>query len=89
MPIDAHGVREDPATGNGAAFLGTYLLEHQRIPGTDLSLRIDQGYEGARPSRVMLALDRRAGRASQRGRPRDPYGRGNTALIAMQELIYR
>ena len=26
--FEAHGVREDPATGNGAAFLGEYLLEH-------------------------------------------------------------
>ena len=52
--FDAHGVREDPATGNGAAFLGTYLLEHQLIPGTDLSLRIEQGYEVGRPSLVML-----------------------------------
>ncbi|HKB16734.1 MAG TPA: PhzF family phenazine biosynthesis protein, partial [Planctomycetota bacterium] len=26
--FEAHGVREDPATGSGAAFLGAYLLEH-------------------------------------------------------------
>lgn len=52
--FEAHGVREDPATGNGAAFLGTYLLEHQVFPGTDLSVRIEQGYEVRRPSLVML-----------------------------------
>jgi trans-2,3-dihydro-3-hydroxyanthranilate isomerase len=52
--FEANGVREDAATGNGAAFLGAYLLEHQLFPGTDLSLRIEQGYEIRRPSLVML-----------------------------------
>jgi trans-2,3-dihydro-3-hydroxyanthranilate isomerase len=52
--FEAHGMREDPATGNGAAFLGAYLLEHQVFPGPDLSLRIEQGYEVRRPSLIML-----------------------------------
>jgi len=52
--FEAHGVREDPATGNGAAFLGAYLLEHRLCPGSDLSLRIEQGYEVRRPSLVLL-----------------------------------
>jgi len=52
--FEAHGVREDPATGNGAAFLGVYLLQHAFLPGSDLSLRIEQGYEMRRPSLVML-----------------------------------
>ena len=52
--FEAHGVREDPATGNGAAFLGAYLLEHRFFPGSGLSVRIEQGYEIRRPSLVML-----------------------------------
>jgi trans-2,3-dihydro-3-hydroxyanthranilate isomerase len=52
--FEAHGVREDPATGNGAAFLGAYLLEHRLLAGSELSLRIEQGYEIRRPSQVML-----------------------------------
>ncbi|WP_147070543.1 PhzF family phenazine biosynthesis protein [Sulfuriferula plumbiphila] len=52
--FEAHGVREDPATGNGAAFLGAYLLEHRFFPGPLLSVRIEQGYEIRRPSLVML-----------------------------------
>ena len=52
--FEAHGVREDPATGNGAAFLGAYLLEHRFFSGSDLSLRIEQGYEIRRPSLVMV-----------------------------------
>ena len=52
--FDAHGVREDPATGNGAAFLGAYLLEHRLLANSNLDLRIEQGYEIRRPSLVML-----------------------------------
>ncbi len=52
--FEAHGVREDPATGNGAAFLGAYLLEHRFFPGSNLSLRIEQGFEIRRPSLVLL-----------------------------------
>jgi trans-2,3-dihydro-3-hydroxyanthranilate isomerase len=52
--FDAHGVREDPATGNGAAFLGIYLLAHNVDPGSVLFLRIEQGYEMRRPSLVLL-----------------------------------
>ena len=52
--FEAHGVREDPATGNGAAFLGAYLLQHQADQDSTLSIRIEQGYEVRRPSLVML-----------------------------------
>lgn len=52
--FEAHGVREDPATGNGAAFLGAYLLAHRFYPESDFSIRIEQGYEIRRPSLVML-----------------------------------
>lgn len=52
--FEAHGVREDPATGNGAAFLGAYLLQHKLFPAAELSLRIEQGHEVRRPSLVRL-----------------------------------
>ena len=57
--FEAHGVREDPATGNGAAFLGAYLLEHRHY--ASLSLRIEQGHEMNRPSLVMLRAQAAAG----------------------------
>ncbi len=59
--FEAHGVREDPATGNGAAFLGAYLLQHGVLGNGDLSLRIEQGYEVRRPSLVMLRARMREG----------------------------
>lgn len=51
--FEAHGVREDPATGNGAAFLGHYLLAHG-LYGDELALRIEQGHAVRRPSLVLL-----------------------------------
>ena len=47
-------MREDPATGNGAAFLGAYLLQHPAVQDSTRSIRIEQGYEVRRPSLVML-----------------------------------
>lgn len=52
--FEANGVREDPATGNGAAFLGAYLLEHKVYANSDISLRIEQGHGLGRPSQIML-----------------------------------
>ncbi|MGF1644909.1 MAG: PhzF family phenazine biosynthesis protein [Thiotrichales bacterium] len=52
--FEAHGVREDPATGNGAAFLGAFLLSHRADSAPRLDLRIEQGYEVRRPSLVRL-----------------------------------
>ena len=64
--FEAHGVREDPATGNGAAFLGAYLLEHRIFSDSNLDLRIEQGYEMRRPSLVMLRA-RRVGSSREVG----------------------
>ena len=56
--FEAHGVREDPATGNGAAFLGAYLLAHRLLSDGDGSLRIEQGHFVRRPSLVLLRARR-------------------------------
>jgi trans-2,3-dihydro-3-hydroxyanthranilate isomerase len=78
--FEAHGVREDPATGNGAAFLGAYLLEHRFFPGSDLSLQIEQGYEIRRPSLVML-------RARMLGPSREVSVGGQIIPIVQGELL--
>ncbi|MBY0495647.1 MAG: PhzF family phenazine biosynthesis protein [Cyanobacteria bacterium] len=52
--FEAHGVREDPATGNGAAFLAKYLLQHQPFDRAPYSLRIEPGHDLGRPSLIML-----------------------------------
>jgi len=67
----------DPATGNGAAFLGAYLLEYGRA---DVDLRIEQGHEVRRPSRVRL----RARKVD--GTPEIEVG-GQTVLTVRGELV--
>ena len=78
--FEAHGVREDPATGNGAAFLGAYLLEHGFFPAADLSLRIEQGYEMRRPSLVRL-------RARMVGGTRHVHVGGKVIPIVQGDLL--
>ncbi|MGH9464558.1 MAG: PhzF family phenazine biosynthesis protein [Thermoanaerobaculia bacterium] len=78
--FEAHGTREDPATGSAAAFLGAYLLEHRFFPASELSLRIEQGYELGRPSLVML-------RARGVGDARDVRVGGRVIPIVQGELL--
>jgi trans-2,3-dihydro-3-hydroxyanthranilate isomerase len=53
--FEANGVREDPASGNAAAFLGAYLLEHGApLAQRGSPLRIEQGHLVGRPSLVLL-----------------------------------
>ncbi len=54
--FEAHGVREDPATGNGAAFLGAYLMNHGVCAAGKTAWRIEQGHELQRPSLVQLRV---------------------------------
>lgn len=65
--FEAHGVREDPATGNGAAFLARYLLRHEIGSAQQSSWRIEQGYELRRPSLVRIRVERGAGNRIQVG----------------------
>jgi trans-2,3-dihydro-3-hydroxyanthranilate isomerase len=78
--FEAFGVREDPATGNGAAFLGRYLLEHPLLPGAELSLRIEQGEDVHRPSLVQL-------RARRTGATFDIRVGGHVLPVARGELL--
>ena len=78
--FDAHGVREDPATGNGAAFLGAYLLEHRLFPEAELDLRIEQGHEVRRPSLVRL-------RARMNERSREVDVGGQVFPVVRGELV--
>jgi trans-2,3-dihydro-3-hydroxyanthranilate isomerase len=54
--FDAHGVREDPASGNAAAFLGHYLLEHRVVNGDAGDIAIEQGHSIGRPSLVRVRM---------------------------------
>ena len=78
--FEAHGVREDPATGNGAAFLGNYLLEHRLLGAGPLDLRIEQGHEVRRPSLVRL-------RAREVGGAREVSVGGGVLPVVRGELL--
>ena len=67
--FEANGVREDAATGNGAAFLGAWLQAHAPSPAARRALRIEQGHELGRPSIVHLRA--RAGAIEVGGQVRE------------------
>jgi trans-2,3-dihydro-3-hydroxyanthranilate isomerase len=48
-----YGVPEDPATGSSNGCLAAYLSRHHGTGG-DVSVRVEQGYEMGRPSRLFL-----------------------------------
>lgn len=53
--FNSHGVREDPATGNGAAFFGAYLDEHNQIDNNNI-IKIEQGHNLGRPSLISIKV---------------------------------
>jgi trans-2,3-dihydro-3-hydroxyanthranilate isomerase len=54
MFADYYGIVEDPATGSANSCLAAYLVKH-RYFGTDwIDVRVEQGYEIGRPSRLYL-----------------------------------
>lgn len=63
MFFEAGGIREDPATGSANSVFAAYLMERH---GPDFDLRVDQGVEMGRPSRIHL--EARAGKIRVGGR---------------------
>ena len=56
MFFDAHGVREDAATGSANSAFAAYLMQRDLASGR---LIVDQGVEIGRPSRLYLELGRK------------------------------
>jgi len=56
--FEADGIREDAATGNGAAFLGAYVLNHQVFSGNEIDLKISQGFAMKRESTIYVSAKR-------------------------------
>lgn len=52
--IDYYGLPEDPATGSANGCLAGYLVQHRYFGGDRLAIRVEQGYEIARPSLLLL-----------------------------------
>ncbi len=54
MFADDLGVPEDPATGSANGCLAGYLVEHRYFGRAEVEARVEQGYEIARPSLLLL-----------------------------------
>jgi trans-2,3-dihydro-3-hydroxyanthranilate isomerase len=48
------GIAEDPATGSGNGCLAAYLVKHRYLGTDHIDIRVGQGYEVGRPSRLYL-----------------------------------
>ncbi|MEN6338420.1 MAG: PhzF family phenazine biosynthesis protein [Phycisphaerales bacterium] len=62
MFADYYGIVEDPATGSANSCLAAYLVRHRYFGGDAIDVRVEQGYEIGRPSRIYLRARRKDGR---------------------------
>jgi len=62
MFADYYGIVEDPATGSANCCLAAYLVQHRYFGGDAVDVRVEQGYEIGRPSRIYLRAGRKDGR---------------------------
>jgi len=51
---DYHGLSEDPATGSANGCLAAYLVKYRYYGSTEIDVKVEQGYEIGRPSRLLL-----------------------------------
>jgi len=58
FPI-SHGIAEDPATGSGNGCLAAYLFEHRYFGNRKIDVKVGQGYEIGRPSKLSLRASRK------------------------------
>ncbi len=76
---DEYGVAEDPATGSANGCLAGYLVEHQYFGSREIDVRVEQGYEIARPSVLHL-------RARKNGEEIEVHVGGKVIPMARGEL---
>jgi trans-2,3-dihydro-3-hydroxyanthranilate isomerase len=79
--VDYFGIPEDPATGSGNGCLAGYLMKHQYFRTEQLNIRVEQGYEIGRQSRLYLNAE-----TSQEGKIAVRVG-GNVIPIAKGQLL--
>ncbi len=77
---DYYGVPEDPATGSGNGCLAGYLVRYRYFGVSKIDLRVEQGYEVGRPSRLFLRAE------ENRGKIEVSVG-GRVVMIARGEFI--
>ena len=60
---DYHGIAEDPATGSASGCLAAYLVKNRYYEAAEIDVRVEQGYEIARPSLLLLRAQEEEGGA--------------------------
>ena len=77
---DYYGVPEDPATGSANGCLAGYLVKHRYFDSNQVDVRVEQGYEIARPSILYL-------RAGQNQEQIDISVGGKVVMVAKGQLL--
>jgi trans-2,3-dihydro-3-hydroxyanthranilate isomerase len=60
--VDAFGVPEDAATGSGNGCLAAYLSHYRYFQSDKVDVKVDQGHEIGRPSRIYLKASEEKGK---------------------------
>jgi trans-2,3-dihydro-3-hydroxyanthranilate isomerase len=77
---DYVGIPEDPATGSGNGCLAGYLVKHRYFENDQIDIRVEQGYEIGRPSRLYL-------KAAQHNDSIDVNVGGRVVMVAKGKLV--
>ena len=77
---DQYGVPEDPATGSANGCLAGYLVKHRFFQTCRINLKVEQGYEIGRPSRLYL-------RAEKKKQEISVYVGGKVEMIGNGKLV--
>lgn len=80
MFADMHGVVEDPATGSANGCLAGYLVKNRYFGKPTIDVRVEQGYEINRPSRLYL-------KAAENSSVIDVFVGGKVVMVAEGKLI--
>jgi trans-2,3-dihydro-3-hydroxyanthranilate isomerase len=77
---DYYGIVEDPATGSANSCFAAYLAKHRYFGSVQIDVRVEQGYEIGRPSRIYL-------RAKEHKERIDVNVGGKVIMVARAELV--
>ncbi len=78
--VDYYGIPEDPATGSGNGCLAGYLVKNRYFGKDQIDIRVEQGYEIARPSLIYLRAENKEGQI-------DISVGGKVVMVARGQLI--
>ncbi len=78
--VDCYGIPEDPATGSANGCLAGYLVKYRYFGTGRVDIRVEQGYEVARPSLLLL-------HAEEKNEAIDVSVGGKVVMAARGELL--